>query len=390
MLNNRYKLESEIGRGGMGVVYRAIDIKLNRTVAIKILPPEFVHNTEFLTRFKSEILNTSILRHQNIVSVFDVGVDGDTNFYVMQYVDGQDLRAYMNQHGRLSITETCQILEKIGSALDYAHSNGIIHRDIKPENILIDNNGVPSLTDFGIARLMEGTRITMGIVGSPEYMSPEQGRGEPVCGRSDQYSLAIIAYEMLTGTTPFRSSTAQPWVVITKHINEPPADPRTIVPTLAKNSAEAIMKGLAKSIGQRYPSCSRLIEAIKPNAVTTSHTNESPTQPRITAPTLVFNRDETVDKGFTQVFEKHDQSLPQLTKKIERGNVTLNVVKPVKKHFSRIPLIIISIIFVLSVIILFVVNSMSTTDTTDNNNVVIIVIIGMILFVVSWWYYYRD
>jgi len=262
ILNNRYKLEAEIGRGGMGVVYRAIDTQLHRTVAIKILPPEFVHNTQFLARFNSEIRNTSQLEHQNIVSVYDVGVDDNTNYYVMQYVDGQDLKAYLAQHGRLSVAETCRILGQIANALDYAHARGIVHRDIKPENILIDRQGVPNLTDFGIARSLEGTRMTTGMVGTPEYMSPEQAKGEDVCGRSDQYSLAIVAYEMLTGTTPFRSSTGQPWAIINKHINEPPADPRTITPSIASNCAAAVMTGLTKTAGERYSTCSRLVTAM--------------------------------------------------------------------------------------------------------------------------------
>ncbi|MEI6519693.1 MAG: bifunctional serine/threonine-protein kinase/formylglycine-generating enzyme family protein [bacterium] len=272
ILNNRYKLEAEIGRGGMGVVYRAIDIQLHRTVAIKILPPEFVHNTQFLARFNSEIRNTSQLEHQNIVSVYDVGVDDNTNYYVMQYVDGQDLKAYLAQHGRLSVAETCRILGQIANALDYAHARGIVHRDIKPENILIDRQGVPNLTDFGIARSLEGTRMTTGMVGTPEYMSPEQAKGEDVCGRSDQYSLAIVAYEMLTGTTPFRSSTGQPWAIINKHINEPPADPRIIVPDLDGNAAGVVMIGLAKVIGERHSTCVKFIETMKHNNATVKMT----------------------------------------------------------------------------------------------------------------------
>ncbi|MEI6519692.1 MAG: serine/threonine-protein kinase, partial [bacterium] len=263
ILNNRYKLETEIGRGGMGVVYRAIDTQSNSVVAIKILPPEFVHNTQFLARFNSEIRNTSQLQHQNIVSIYNVGVEDNMHYYVMQYIDGQDLKSYMTQHGKLSVAETCRILEKIAAALDFAHEQGIVHRDIKPENILIDRQGVPSLTDFGIARSLEGTRMTTGMVGTPEYMSPEQSRGEDVSRHSDQYSLAIVAYEMLTGTTPFHSSTVQPWAVITKHINEPPADPRTITPSIASNSAEAVTKGLAKKPGHRHPSCAQLINAMQ-------------------------------------------------------------------------------------------------------------------------------
>ncbi len=263
ILNNRYKLEAEIGRGGMGMVYRAIDTQLHRTVAIKILPPEFVHNTQFLARFNSEIKNTSQLKHDNIVSIYDVGVDDNTNYYVMDYIDGQDLKAYLAQHGRLTVEEISQILSPIAAAMDYAHGQDIVHRDIKPENIIIDRQGVPWLTDFGIARSLEGTRMTTGMIGTPEYASPEQAKGEDVCGRSDQYSLAIVAYEMLTGTTPFRSSTSQPWAMGIKHINELPADPRTIVADLDSNAADAVMTGLAKNVDKRHSTCVKFVEAMQ-------------------------------------------------------------------------------------------------------------------------------
>ena len=262
-LNNRYILEAELGRGGMGVVYRGRDLKMNRQVAIKVLPAEFAHDAQFLARFNSEINNTSQLQHQHIVSIYDMGVDDGTYYYVMQYVEGQDLKSYLARHEKLSPAEACRILAPIAAALDYAHGRGIVHRDIKPENILIDRYGTPSLTDFGIARSLEGTRMTTGMVGTPEYMSPEQAKGEEIDGRSDQYSLAIVAYEMLTGTTPFRSSTAQPWAVVNKHISEAPIDPRSIVPTLGSHEAQAILQGLSKAAGQRFASCTEFVEAMR-------------------------------------------------------------------------------------------------------------------------------
>jgi S1-C subfamily serine protease len=173
---------------------------------------------------------------------------------------------------------------------------------------------------------------------------------------------------MLTGTTPFRSSTAQPWVVITKHINEPPADPRTIIPTLAKNSAEAIIKGLAKNIGQRYPSCARFVDAIKSNVVTTSHINQLPSQPNITAPTLVFNKVETIISSITCVFEKQPNSVyPLLTEKIEHTDEPINIGVTVKKHFPKKPIMIIGITSVLCVIILLIGFSKRENLSTDNN-----------------------
>jgi serine/threonine protein kinase len=261
-LSSRYVLEAEIGRGGMGTVYRARDLQLDRLVAIKVLPHEFTRDTQFLARFKTEVLNTAKLQHPYIVSVYDVGIDGDTYYYVMQLIEGQDLKSLMSQPDRLSDAVIIKYLEQVANALDFAHANGIIHRDIKPENILIDKYGIARVTDFGIARSLEGTRMTSGMIGTPEYMSPEQAQGNDVDGRSDQYSLAIVAYEMFTGTTPFNSSSSQPWAVVNKHINEVPPNPRQFSNDVSEVISASLLKALAKKAEERFVSCIDFISSL--------------------------------------------------------------------------------------------------------------------------------
>ncbi len=261
-LNNRYVLETEIGRGGMGTVYRARDLQLDRVVAIKVLPHEFTRDTQFLARFKTEVLNTAKLQHPYIVSVYDVGIDGDTYYYVMQLIEGQDLKSLLSQPDRLSDADIIKYLEQVANALDFAHANGIIHRDIKPENILIDKYGIARVTDFGIARSLEGTRMTSGMIGTPEYMSPEQAQGNDVDGRSDQYSLAIVAYEMFTGTTPFRASSSQPWAVVTKHIQELPPHPRQFSNNISDIISASLLRALAKKAEERFVSSIDFIHSL--------------------------------------------------------------------------------------------------------------------------------
>jgi len=261
-LNDRYHLESELGHGGMGVVYRARDLSLKRAVAVKILPPEFSLDEQFLRRFKNEVLNVARLDHPNIVQIFDVGQEGNTHYYVMQLVEGRDLHSEVIRRGRFSLEEVTGIINRVASALDYAHEQGIVHRDIKPDNILLDRNGSPRVVDFGIAKTVEGTRMTGGMIGTPEYMSPEQARGEALDGRADQYALAIVVYEMLTGTTPFRSDTAQAWSLLNAHITVQPPDPRQWRGDIPEHTVGSLMQALAKLPGYRFATCSRFAEAL--------------------------------------------------------------------------------------------------------------------------------
>ncbi|NLN74822.1 MAG: protein kinase [Armatimonadetes bacterium] len=266
ILNNRYVLVYELGHGGMGVVYRAKDTSLNRHVAVIVLPPEFARDEQFIERFTREVLNSARLDHPNVVQIYDVGQDGTTNYYVMQLVDGNDLQAEIREREAFSLEETARLISQIAEGLDHAHSQGIVHRDIKPDNVLLDQHGYARVVDFGIARTMEGTRLTGGMIGTPEYMSPEQARGEDVDGRSDQYSLAIVAYEMLTGSTPFRSDTAQPWALVNKHISEIPPDPRSLRSDLPEFVTQTLMRALAKAPEHRFSTCTDFASALAGNS----------------------------------------------------------------------------------------------------------------------------
>jgi serine/threonine-protein kinase len=235
---------------------------LQRWVAVKVLPPEYAHDQQFLLRFKNEVTNSARLVHPHIVQVFDIGEAGDTAFFVMQLIAGRNLKTTLEQQGRLSMAETMRILRHIASALDTAHDLGIIHRDVKPENMLITHQGEAYLTDFGIARSIEGTRITGGLLGTPEYMSPEQCQGLDAGRQADQYSLAIVAYELLTGVTPFRSAATQPWALVNMHVTAPPPDPRQWVGDLPVSVCAALSRGLAKQPEERFASCSEFVEQL--------------------------------------------------------------------------------------------------------------------------------
>jgi serine/threonine protein kinase len=226
-VGDHYLIEREIGRGGMAVVYRATDLRLNRTVAIKMLPPDVAFNSDVKTRFIREAQTAAQLSHPNIVSIYSVDEREATNvvYFVMAYVDGESLGARLAREGAWPVDRTVRVLRDVADALAYAHARGVVHRDIKPDNILIDRaSGRPMVTDFGIARAAAGeTRLTVtGVaVGTPAYMSPEQALGErEIDGRSDLYSLAVVGYHMLVGETPFKASNTPAMLV--KHVSERP------------------------------------------------------------------------------------------------------------------------------------------------------------------------
>ena len=266
MLSAHYELDQEIGRGGMGVVYRAKDRRLKRTVAIKVLPPELAFRSEIKTRFLREAETAAQLNHPNIVDIYAVDEAESLVFFVMAYITGDNLAKRVHDHGALSIDETRRILRDVADALAYAHERGVIHRDIKPDNILIDaQSGRPMVTDFGIARaITEGdSRLTAtGIaIGTPTYMSPEQAAGErTIDGRSDLYSLGILGYQMLTGEPPFIANSTP--AILVKHISERPIPIEQRRVDVPEDLANVIMMLLEKEPANRFPSAGAVVTAL--------------------------------------------------------------------------------------------------------------------------------
>lgn len=256
----RYELIEKVGGGGMAVVYKAKDLFLNRTVAVKILRPEFSSDEDFVHRFRREAQAAASLSHANIVSIYDVGVEDNIHFIVMEYIDGPTLKEYIARKGALPVEEAVDITIQIARALDHAHRNNIIHRDIKPHNILIGPDRQIKVTDFGIARAATSSTITMtgSIMGSVHYFSPEQARGAVTDVKSDIYSLGVVLYEMITGKLPFSGDS--PVSIALKHLQDSFVPPRKINPAIPQSVENIIFRSLAKNQAQRYSSARELIQ----------------------------------------------------------------------------------------------------------------------------------
>ena len=266
-VGDQYLIEDEIGRGGMAVVYRATDLRLHRTVAIKVLPPDLAFNPDVRTRFIREAQTAAQLSHPNIVPIYSVAdTDGGSLVYfVMSFVDGESLGVRLAREGAWPIGETVRVLRDVADALAYAHARGVVHRDIKPDNILIDRaSGRPMVTDFGIARAAAGeTRLTVtGVaVGTPAYMSPEQALGErEVDGRSDLYSLAVVGYTLLAGDTPFKAANTPAMLV--KHVSERPRPIRERRAEVPAYLGVAIDRALAKRPEDRWADAAEFRDAL--------------------------------------------------------------------------------------------------------------------------------
>jgi branched-chain amino acid transport system substrate-binding protein len=258
----KYEIRAEIGRGGMGTVYLGYDPLLDRRVAIKVLAPHLVWEQGFVERFLREARAAARLKHPSVVTIYDVGQEGSHYYFVMEYIEGQTLAQVIRQRGAMSPAEVTAILRPLADALDQAHRQGLVHRDIKPGNIMVGPAGQVMLTDFGIARAAQEVRLTTTgtLVGTPEYMSPEQARGEAVDSRTDQYSLGVVAYEMLSGKVPFGGTT--PHGVLYKQIHEPLPPIRQERPDLPAGAQTVLQQGLAKEPGQRYATVTAFAEAL--------------------------------------------------------------------------------------------------------------------------------
>jgi serine/threonine-protein kinase len=268
-IGSQYELEDEIGRGGMSVVYRARDLRLNRPVAIKVLPPELAHDQAIRARFTREAQTAAQLAHAHIVPIYDVGERNGIAWLVMAMLTGGNLATLLAHEPRLPIEEVRRFLREVADALDYAHQRGVIHRDVKPDNILIDrDSGRALVSDFGIAWAMEAaSRLTVtGIaVGTPTYMSPEQAVGERALdGRSDIYSLGVLAYQMLTGRVPFTASNSM--ALLLKHVTERPRPILDLRPDTPPAMSQAIERALLKSPEDRWPTAGTLRDALSIDA----------------------------------------------------------------------------------------------------------------------------
>ncbi len=262
-LGGRYEILSRIGGGGMALVYKANDVLLNRKVAVKILRQQFVHDEEFIQRFRREAQSAAALSHPNVVSIYDVGQEGDTHYIVMEYIEGRNLNEIIKDYAPLQVDEAVGAAIQICDALDHAHHNHIIHRDIKPHNILIGNNGRVKVTDFGIARAVTSSTITHtgSVIGSVHYFSPEHAKGINAGEKSDLYSLGIVLYQMLTGQLPFLGES--PISVALKHLQETFEEPRKVNPRIPQSVENIILKAMRKNPSERYASAREMMQDLE-------------------------------------------------------------------------------------------------------------------------------
>lgn len=254
VIAGRYEILGRIADGGMSTVYRARRGDDGRIVAVKILREQYVADHDFIERFFREARAAQALVHPNIVPVLDSGQDGDTYFIAMEYVDGLDLKWHLRRTGRLEAADAERITRAVCEALEYAHHQGIVHRDIKPQNILLAADGTVKVTDFGVARALASVTITQTgtVLGSVQYLSPEQARGAPVGRTSDIYALGVVLFEMLTGRLPFDGDS--PIAIALKHLHEKAPSPRAIEPTVPRRLEGIILKAMAKRPEDRYSS----------------------------------------------------------------------------------------------------------------------------------------
>ncbi len=263
IIDGRYEIIEEIGRGGMALVYRAKCLILNRYVAIKVLRPEFRDDEEFIKRFKIEAQSAGSLSHPNVVSIYDVGNEDDIEYIVMEYVEGITLKQYLSTKSNVTWKEAVDYASQICSGLEHAHKKGIVHKDIKPENIIITKEGILKITDFGIAKaLNQGTITTGGLtMGSVHYFSPEQARGGFTDAKTDLYSLGVLLYEMIAGKLPFEGDSAIG--VAMQHLEKEPVRPSIYNPSIPRSLENVILKAMTKEQSDRYQSATQMLIDLK-------------------------------------------------------------------------------------------------------------------------------
>ena len=343
IIGNRYEILEEVGLGGMATVYKAKDHVLNRLVAVKVLKDEFTTDTEFIKRFNTEAQAAASLSHPNIVSIYDVGHEDENNLYyiVMELVQGKTLKEIINSEGVLSWKWAVNIAMQIASALELAHKNGIVHRDIKPHNIIITEDGIAKVTDFGIAKAVSNSTITAfgTTIGSVHYFSPEQAKGGFTDAKSDLYSLGVVMYEMLTGKVPFDADT--PVSVALKHMQEDPKEPIELNPEIPSAVNQIVIKAMQKEPSARYQNATEMLHDLSK---------------ALKDPDGDFVIIENKDGGYTRVMQAISDDQINTGKKEE--------VKTKTNFFTEHPKAKIAII-ILSLVLLFVIVFLITKIAID-------------------------
>jgi eukaryotic-like serine/threonine-protein kinase len=348
-LSGRYKVLEMIGGGGMANVYLAHDMILDRDVAVKMLRLDFANDEEFIRRFRREAQSATSLAHPSIVSIYDVGEENDLYFIVMEYVEGQTLKQYIQQNSSLQVAETIDIMKQLTSAISHAHHNHIIHRDIKPQNILVDRFGNVKITDFGIAMALSATSITQtnSVLGSVHYLSPEQARGGMANKKSDIYSLGIVMFELLTGRLPFSGESAVS--IALKHLQSETPSVRRWNPNVPQSVENIVLKATAKDSFHRYNSVEEMEDDLR-SALDSERLNEAK---------FIIPIDDEATKAIPVItnersFQNLDETLIHSQDKNNGNVVTGNNGKEQKKR-KKWPIILISTFILLSLLGLFTV-----------------------------------
>lgn len=322
-INDRYQIIKTIGEGGMANVYLAYDTILDRNVAVKVLRGDLATDEKFVRRFQREALSASSLSHPNIVEVYDVGEDNGSYYIVMEYIEGKHLKQLLKKRGSLTLTEVVDIMMQVTDGMSAAHDSYIIHRDIKPQNIMILENGLIKITDFGIAMALNSTQLTQtnSVMGSVHYLPPEQASGKGATIQSDVYSMGILMYELLTGSLPFRGDNAVE--IALKHIKEPFPSVRDKVSSIPQAIDNIIMKATAKNVKNRYQDAKEMHDDLK-TALSDSRANE---------PRYVFEYPEDdVEAKKKQIEDKKNESIESSKKDDKKSKELEKEVQKLKEE----------------------------------------------------------